>query len=231
LINNVNIASHKKPEKLFEDVEEDDDKEDDNEEVDRQLEYAVGRQEGRSARVQNKEAGVKIPTPPLPSTDRAPHATYTPLPLSWPPSPAMTTPPPASLPALTGTVTLTAEQFNAMLTTIQGAGATTTPKSLSRRHIAKPSTWNTVDGNPASWKLEVETFMHATDANYADDDERIATILLYLADDARLWARPILKKDPECVVTIENVPVAAWDSIEAFWAFFDAEWTSRNTVE
>jgi hypothetical protein len=123
------------------------------------------------------------------------------------------------------------EQFSAILTTIQGAGSSATQKSSSRRHIAKPSTWNTVDGDPANWKLEVETFMHATDADYTNDDERIATILSYLADDARLWARPILKKDPECVVMIKNVPVAAWDSVEAFWAFFKAEWTLQDTVE
>jgi hypothetical protein len=140
----------------------------------------------------------------------------------------MTSPPPAlaSLPALLGNITLTPEQFSAILTAIQGAGSSATQKPSSRRHIAKPSTWNAIDGNPADWKLEVETFMRAT-----DDDERIATILSYLADDARLWARPILKKDPECMVTIKDVPVAAWDSVEAFWAFFDTEWTSRDTVE
>jgi hypothetical protein len=143
----------------------------------------------------------------------------------------MPPPPSTSLPALLGTVMLTAEQFNVMLAAIQGAGATATSKSSSRRHIAKPSTWNAIDGDPADWKLEVETFMRATDANYADDDEHIATILLYLANDARLWARPILKKDPECMVTIKDIPVAAWDSVEAFWAFFDAEWTSQDTVE
>jgi hypothetical protein len=92
-------------------------------------------------------------------------------------------------------------------------------------------TWNAIDGDPADWKLEVETFMRTTNTDYADNDECITTILLYLADDARLWARPILKKDPECVVTIENVPVAAWESVEAFWAFFEAEWTSQDTVE
>jgi hypothetical protein len=226
-------VSQKKPVDLFEQVEEDEEEEDDDKEVDCQLEYAVGRQEGWSARIQNREVGVKIPTPLLPSTDRAPRAAYTPLPPSQPLSPAMTMPPlpSTSLPALSGTVTLTAEQFNAMLAAIQGAGATSTPKSSSRRHIAKPSTWNAVDGDPADWKLEVETFMRATNTDYTDDNERIATILSYLADDARLWARPILKKDPECMVTIKDVPVAAWDSVEAFWAFFDAEWTSCNTVE
>jgi hypothetical protein len=99
-------VSQKKPVDLFEEVEEDEDEEDDDEEVDCQQEYTVGRQEGRSACVQNKEAGVKIPTPPLPSTDHAWRTAYTPagfpLPLSRPLSPAMTTPPPAlaSLPAL-----------------------------------------------------------------------------------------------------------------------------------
>jgi hypothetical protein len=216
----------------FEDIEEED-KEDDNKEVNRQLEYTIGRQEGRSAHVQNREIGVKIPTPPLPSTDCMPQAAYTPLPLLRPPSPAMTTPlpPSTSLPALSGTVTLTTEQFNMMLTAIQGAGATTTQKSSSRRHIAKPSMWNTVDGDPADWKLEVETFIHATNANYANNDECITMILLYLADNTRLWARPILKKDPECMVTIKNVPVTAWDSVDAFWAFFDTKWMSRDTVE
>jgi hypothetical protein len=157
LINSINIASQKKPEKLFEDIEEDNEEEDDDKEVEHQIEYAVGRQEGRSARIQNKEVGVKIPTPPLPSTDRVPRATYTPLPLSWPPSPAMTMPPPAlaSLPALLGNVMLTPEQFSAILAAIQGMGAAATPKSSSRRHIAKPSTWNAVDGDPADWKLEV----------------------------------------------------------------------------
>jgi hypothetical protein len=238
LINSINIASQKKPEKLFEDVEEDDEEEDnDDEEVKHQIEYVVGRQEGRSARIQNKEVGVKIPTPPLPSTDRTRHTAYTPagfpLPLSQPLSPAMTMPPPpsTSLPALSGTVMLTAEQFNTMLATIQGTVAAPTPKSLSRRHIAKPLTWNTVNGDPANWKLEVETFMRATDADYTNDDERIAMILSYLADDARLWARPILKRDPECLVTIENVTIQAWYSIEAFWVFFDTEWTSCDTVE
>jgi hypothetical protein len=57
---------------------------------------------------------------------------------------------------------LTAEQFNVMLATIQGAGATSTQKSSSRRHIAKLSTWNAIDGDPADWKLEVETFMSAS---------------------------------------------------------------------
>jgi hypothetical protein len=125
----------------------------------------------------------------------------------------MTTPPPAlaSLPTLLSNVTLTPEQFSAILAAIQGAGSSTTQKSSSRRHIAKPLTWNAVNGDPANWKLEVETFMCAT-----DNDECIATILSYLADDARLWARPILKKDPECVVTIKDVPIAAWDSVEAF---------------
>jgi hypothetical protein len=80
-------------------------------------------------------------------------------------------------------------------------GATTTPKSSSRRHIAKPSTWNTVDGDPANWKLEVETFMCTTDADYANDNERIATILSYLADNTRLWARPILVTEvPNCTL-------------------------------
>jgi hypothetical protein len=137
----------------------------------------------------------------------------------------------ASLPALLSNVTLTPEQFSAILAAIQGAGSSTTQKPSSRRHIAKPSTWNAVNGNPADWKLEVETFMRATDADYANDDERIATILPYLANDARLWARPILRKDPECVVTIKDVPITTWDSVEAFWAFFNAEWTSRDTVE
>jgi hypothetical protein len=74
LIKSVNIASQKKPEKLFEDVEEDDEEEDNDKEVECQIEYAVGRQEGQSARIQNKEVGVKIPTPPLPSTDQAQRA-------------------------------------------------------------------------------------------------------------------------------------------------------------
>jgi hypothetical protein len=219
-------VSQKKPEDLFEEVEEDEDKEDNNDKVDHQLEYTVGRQEGQSAHVQNQAKGVKIPTLPLPSTDRVPRATYTPLPLSRPPSPAMTTPLPAlaSLPALLGNITLTPEQFSAILMAIQGTGTAATQKSSSRRHIAKPSTWNTIDGDPADWKLEVETFMCTTDSDYVDDDERIATILLYLADDMRLWARPILKKDPECMVTIKDVPVVAWN-------FFNAEWTSRDTVE
>jgi hypothetical protein len=122
----------------------------------------------------------------------------------------------------------TPEQFSAILAAMQGTGATATPKSLSRRHIAKPSTWNTIIGDPADWKLEVETFMRTTDTNYADDDECIATILSYLADDARLWARPILKRDLECLVTIENITTHAWYSVKAFWAFFDTEWTSLS---
>jgi hypothetical protein len=69
LIKSINIASQKKPEKLFEDVKEDDKEEDNGEEVEHQIEYTVGRQEGQSARIQNKEVGVKILTPPLPSTD------------------------------------------------------------------------------------------------------------------------------------------------------------------
>lgn len=136
--------------------------------------------------------------------------------------------------------TAAASAAQAAVAALPAAAAATPAPARRRIRVAEPSKWSgrrPEKGekdplDPVDWKLSVERYMRATNDDYLDDNERVAAITSYLEGDAQFWARPINSKDPECLITIgSGKAIPAWSTPEAFWAFFDAEWTSHDSVE